>query len=175
MSDFRSLAAQQHGKELSNPLINKKENRKGEGFMVKQMVLFILLFAFQSLMGQNGDDIIGLWASNEVNVRIEVFKEGNTYKGKIVYLKDPKDSSGKPKTDVKNHDPKLRNRPLMGLVILENLKFENGEWAHGKIYDPETGGYYKCYVTMKNKNELHIRAYMGFSLFGKTIDWYRLK
>ena len=143
---------------------------------MKQLLLsFSFVFFCVSAFAQKADDIIGIWASNDVNVRVEVYKDGAYYKGKIVYLKDPKDASGKPKTDIKNHDPKLRSRPMMGLVILEHLEYHDGEWIHGKIYDAESGGHYRCYASMANKNELTIRAYMGFSLFGKTVDWYRLK
>jgi uncharacterized protein (DUF2147 family) len=149
--------------------------KNGLTFMIQFLLsVSFVIFSFAAF-AQKADDILGIWASNEVNVRIEVFKEGNYYKGKIVYLKDPKDSSGKPKTDVKNHDPRLRSRPMMGLVILEDLEYKDGEWVNGKIYDAESGGHYKCYVTMANKNELSIRAFMGFSMFGKTVNWYRLK
>ncbi|OYU72628.1 MAG: hypothetical protein CFE32_23195 [Alphaproteobacteria bacterium PA3] len=44
--------------------------------------------------------------------------------------------------DSNNPDPKLRSRPIEGLVILSDFKDAGGEWE-GKIYDPRAGKTYR--------------------------------
>ncbi|MBS0294820.1 MAG: DUF2147 domain-containing protein [Proteobacteria bacterium] len=56
--------------------------------------------------------------------------------GTIVWLKTPK-------LDAHNPDPKLRNRPIIGMPFLSGFKRDAvGRWSSGTIYDPEGGKTY---------------------------------
>ena len=50
------------------------------------------------------------------------------------------------------------------------LTFRDGKWVNGKIYDSETGNYYDVQLEIKDQ-VLHMRAYKGTPMFGKTIKW----
>lgn len=94
------------------------------------LLLVFLGFSFASI-ANNPDAIVGLWKSGEGTAIIQIYKQGDAYFGKIVWLKVPNDpTTGKPKLDAKNDDPKARTKPLLGLINLRNFKFIKR--THGK-------------------------------------------
>ena len=123
------------------------------------------------------DDIIGIWTDSQGKVRAQIFKKNGKYYGRIVWLKNAKDLNGKPKVDKNNPDPALRNKPVIGLVMLKDFRYdeEDEEWTDGHIYNPNDGEDYKAYMELKDKNTLSVRGYIGFSILGKTDIWKRVK
>jgi uncharacterized protein (DUF2147 family) len=147
--------------------------------MKKILFLIIsILFSTLSLSAQNtnkADDIIGIWLSENKNGKVEIYKAGNKYYGKLIWGKTMYEADGTTsKKDVKNSDVSLRTRKLKDLIILTDFVFEDNVWTDGKIYDPQAGKLYSC--TMKLKaNTLNIRGYVGISLFGRSSAWTRIK
>ena len=147
--------------------------------MKKILFLFIsLLFSALFVSAQNtnkADDIIGIWLSENKNGKVEIYKAGNKYYGKLIWGKTMYEADGiTSKKDVKNSDASLRARKLKDLIILTDFVFEDNVWTDGKIYDPQAGKLYSC--TMKLKaNTLNIRGYVGISLFGRSSTWTRIK
>ena len=144
--------------------------------MKKQaFIIFTLLIFTQLAFAQNANDILGKWQSGHGNGQIQIYKKGNLYYGKIVWLREPNHDTGKPKRDIKNPSQSLRSRPIVGLDVLHGFIYKNtGTWSDGKIYDPKSGNTYNCQMTLQNKNKLNIRAYFGISLLGKTETWTRV-
>ncbi len=137
--------------------------------------LFLLFFSTSILVkAQSENAILGLWYNTEKTAKVEILKKGSSFIGKIVWLKDP-NPGGKPAVDKDNPDSKLKSRPLMGLNLLEGLKFDSGMWEDGTIYDPKTGKTYSCQVTLKSKEVLEVKGYIGFSLIGRTVEWTKAK
>ena len=83
--------------------------------------------------------------------------------------------NGRPKVDRKNPNPSLRTKPIMGLVMLKDFKYDDNEWTGGHIYNPSDGKEYKAYMKLRDKNTLNVRGYVGISLLGKTDTWSRVK
>lgn len=138
----------------------------------------VLFIVFSSLSyAQKPDDVLGFWLNYEKDAQIEVVKKGNKYFGTIVWLKNPKNTDGSPKTDKENPDEKLRTRKTLGLEILKNFEYDKGdnEWDDGSIYDPKSGSTYKAYLWFENGDlsKMMLRGYIGFSLIGKTSEWTR--
>lgn len=121
------------------------------------------------------DEIVGNWLNEERTGKIQIYKEGKTYSGKIIWLKEPLDKvTGKPRTDNLNPDDKLKNNPLLGLGILKNFVFDgDDEWNGGTIYDSKNGKTYKCYIKFESPLILKIRGYIGVSLLGRTTHWFK--
>ncbi len=147
--------------------------------MKKSATSLIFLFLFTAFTGtaqtHKADDILGVWLNQEATGKIQIFKEGDRYFGKLVWLRTPLDSlTGKPRTDNENPDPKLKATPLIGLTNLKNFTF-NGkdEWSGGTIYDPKNGKTYKCYIQFESANKLKIRGFIGISLLGRNTFWTR--
>lgn len=142
---------------------------------MKKIIFLPLVFLFNIVFAQNTDDILGNWLNQDNDAKIEIYKEGNSFFGKLIWLKEPNEKDGSPKIDDKNPDENLRNRNLQGLVIVKNLKFDkkDKEWSGGKIYDPKSGKTYKCFAKIDGEN-LNLRGYIGFSFIGRTATWSRV-
>ncbi len=139
--------------------------------------LFMIAPAF-SLQAQNkADDILGTWLVEDKDAHVEIFKRGDKYFGKIVWLKDGVDAkTGKPKTDTKNPDPKLRELPTLGMEMLKNFQFDGKkEWSGGKIYDAGNGKTYRSYMALENADKLKLRGYIGVAMLGRNTYWTRVK
>ncbi|UOG77012.1 DUF2147 domain-containing protein [Hymenobacter tibetensis] len=120
---------------------------------------------------------LGTWTNSEKKATFEIYKCGNKLCGKIVTLTVPNDpKTGKPKTDSMNPDPKLRDRPRLGLVFMQGFEYDDdNKWDDGKIYDPESGKTYSCYMKMNSANSMEVKGYIGFSMIGKSQAWTRVK
>lgn len=134
----------------------------------------MMLKSITLLSQVKADDIIGVWlTSGKEPAKIQIYKSGQRYHGKIVWLQNPL-SNGKPKLDTNNPDNSKRNQFIVGLSILSGFKFDgDDEWDDGKIYDPESGKTYSCYLSLKNNSTLKVRGYIGLSMFGRTETWTR--
>jgi uncharacterized protein (DUF2147 family) len=131
-------------------------------------LIFLFLFCPYMIFAQSAKNISGVWLSETKESKIEIYQKGNELFGKIVWVKTDGIK------DTKNPDPKLKSRPLLGLVILTNFKNAGIDaWDNGKIYDPLSGKTYSCNLNLVNGN-LKIRGYVGISLFGRTTIWTRI-
>lgn len=139
------------------------------------LLLSVLLSAAPVSVPPSADAIVGVWANGSGKGHIQIYKSSGKYHGKIVWLKEHNDKEGKPKVDRHNPDPEKRSRPVMGLVMLRNFVFDDGEWSNGHIYNPQDGKEYKAYIKMNNSSEITVRGYVGISLIGKSDTWKRVK
>lgn len=121
------------------------------------------------------DDITGVWLNESKNGEVEIYRDGDTYAGRIVAVIPPNGPDGGPKRDARNPDPALRSRPLQGLVTLTGLKYEgSGTWGGGRIYGPDNGKTYSLSATMPDRNQLTLRGYIGVPLLGGAKTWTRV-
>ncbi|WP_194776892.1 DUF2147 domain-containing protein [Pararhodonellum marinum] len=134
-------------------------------------LFFLLSF---HLMAQKADDIVGEWYNTEKDAKIEIYQNGDTFHGKIVWLENPEED-GKPRRDVNNSDKSKRDRPIMGMNLLRDFKYNDGTWEDGTIYDPKNGKTYSCIIKKKNPEVLEVRGYVGISLIGRTVEWTKAK
>ena len=147
------------------------------------LICCLLLISTASAWGASGDDILGLWHNEERDGIIEIFKCREKYCGRIVWAKEPTypaddkmGRSGQPRLDDNNPNPDLRSRLIISLQIMSDFVFDgdNG-WKRGTVYDPKNGRTYSGKVTLVSPNELRLRGYVLFSLFGRTAIWTRLE
>lgn len=127
-------------------------------------VAFLLMF-----FGAKAQDITkGTWYNEEKTSRVQFYENAGKFYGKVVWLKDPLEN-GKPRTDTKNPEAKLRSTPLMGLIFMKNFKkVSDKKWEDGTIYDPKNGKTYSCIITQVSPTHLDVRGYIGISLIGRT-------
>ena len=140
------------------------------------LIALLSLTLFVSAQNTNkADGILGTWLSEKKNGKVEIYKTGDKYYGKLIWSKTMFEADGTTsKRDVKNSDASLRTRKLKDLIILKDFVFEDNVWTDGKIYDPEAGKVYSCTMKLKG-NTLNIRGYVGISLFGRSSVWTRIK
>lgn len=137
-------------------------------------LIFILMFTLP-VFSQNRDAVLGKWLNVSGEGQIMIYKKGNEYFGKLVWLKSPNDEKGNPKLDIKNPEISLKTRPVSGLEILKNFSYGDGIWEDGSIYDPKTGKTYSCKMSMVSSDKLDIRGFVGFSILGRTETWTRVQ
>jgi uncharacterized protein (DUF2147 family) len=129
-------------------------------------LLIIQLLSFNFLFSQN--QIVGKWQNETKTITVQVYESGGKYFGKIISLKE-----GQYKKDKNNPDPKKRKNNLIGLVVVKNLEYKNGEWINGTVYNPNSGDSYECKLWLKkDNNTLMGRGYYG--IVYKTQEWKRV-
>jgi uncharacterized protein (DUF2147 family) len=120
--------------------------------------------------------IFGLWLTENGRAAVEILPcAGTSACGRIVWLKEPNDETGKAKLDKNNEDTALRSRPLCGLEMIGNFKrLSDEEWEEGFIYNAEDGDTYNSKMKLQGEDKLSVRGFVGISLFGKSQVWTKL-
>lgn len=134
-------------------------------------LLFTALFFTLSVdvHAQSADVVVGRWLTADGESHIEVYKKGNTYWGKIAWLKEPHDDQGKPITD-DNGDP------ILDMEIMRGFRYEEGGYVDGKVYDPESGKTYYGSMELDGKSVLKLRGSLDKSgWLGRTETWTRVQ
>jgi uncharacterized protein (DUF2147 family) len=115
---------------------------------------------------------VGLWYNHSGRGAIETYMCGQNLCGRVVWLKQPLTSTGKPMYDGYNPDPAKRSRLICGLTTLYGLKrLQGGGWGGGEAYNPEEGKAYSVDVRLGGKDQLDVTGYVLF--FSKTVYWKR--
>jgi uncharacterized protein (DUF2147 family) len=55
------------------------------------IVLLTFLYSANSIAATGPDDVLGIWLNATGKGQIQIFKQGNAYFGKLVWLKEPND------------------------------------------------------------------------------------
>lgn len=133
-------------------------------------ILAMIAGAAPAFAQSKADAILGEWLTAKKDSRIQIYKQGNQYAGKVLW------GTGSDKKDTKNPNPALRSRDLIGLTLLNGFAVDGDDtWTGGTIYDPREGKTYSCKLTLKSPDQLNVRGYVGVSLFGRTETWTRVK
>ena len=134
-----------------------------------------ILFLLVPFLGMTAQDVIGKWKLESGTAIVEVYRQGEVFNGKIVWLQKPTRIDGSPAVDENNPDSKLRSRKLMGLNMLSGLKWNGKEYSGGIIYDHDNGKTYYCSMKVEG-NVLKVRGSLDKRGFlGRTMDWFRVK
>jgi uncharacterized protein (DUF2147 family) len=116
------------------------------------------------------DSLVGKWWTEGKEGLMKIVK---TKSGRYqVLLLGGKDED---KKDVNNPNPKLRQRKLKGIVIMWNLRFEDGEYVDGYCYNPRDGNTYRVKMKVTGPASLRLRGYLLVPLLGQSQDWTRAK
>ena len=141
------------------------------------VVLLGLFLSFSNVSANETvpDDIIGIWLIEEDGEpveKIEIFKCGDLYCGKIVWIKQP-DSTGNPVVDEKNSRKELKNRPLLGLEVIKDYRFDGKDtWKDGKFYAHRKGKTVSPKLTLIDDQHLKIQVKILF--VKKSFVWQRV-
>ena len=148
--------------------------RSGPGPVLTLLALLTLLLRPAAAQDQDAaaapladpaaDAILGTYINDKQTAHIEFFREEDRYFGRIVWHKEDK-------KDANNPDPDLRDRPLVGLVLLRDFVYDpdEKEWADGSVYAPDDGNVYSGYLWLED-GVLKMRGYVGFPIFGRTAE-----
>lgn len=123
-------------------------------------------------------DPTGIWKKADQGERpgkMQVFRCGSGKRylcAKIVWLQSPNDSRGRPLRDVRNENPSLRGRSIMGLPIINGMAPVGANRWKGNIYNPEDGNTYSATLTLVSHNKIHLKGCKAWLLCGERI-WHK--
>jgi uncharacterized protein (DUF2147 family) len=119
--------------------------------------------------------ILGIWWTEENKGRVEIAKCAPPRQGlcgTIVWISNPNDAQGRPQTDKKNKDPRLRSRPIIGLAIFEGWRPAGNNAWRGEVYDPEEGETYDVDISLSG-DRLTLKGCVLFLCDSETWTRYR--
>ncbi len=137
-------------------------------------ILFIALFFFgvQNIKSQS---IFGKWKTiddetGEEKSIVHIYeKDGKVY-GDIVEILNPAKKNSKCTKCSGNK----KDKPILGMQIIEGLTKDEEVYEGGKIINPSNGKVYKCQLKLsEDPNKLRVRGYVAF--FYKTQYWLRVE
>ena len=126
--------------------------------------------AFQAKADDLCGAIIGVWDTGD-GAHVQVYEREGKIHGKFVLFYDEPPAGG---LDIKNPDPKLRDRHLVGTDLIRNFEFIDRKWKNGRIYNPENGKEYKADLELRD-GVLKVRGWIGIRLLGRTVEWTRIE
>ncbi len=139
-----------------------------------QKLVFSLCVFFGSLT-LSAQSPLGIWKTiddetKEAKSHVQIYEHNGKLFGKVAKLLK---SSPDRKCDKCPGDRK--NKPILDMVVVENMQASKGYWQSGKNLDPEKGKWYTCYFWLKegDPNVLVVRGYLG--PFYRTQYWYRVQ
>ena len=142
----------------------------------RSLAVFFALTLVSGLAAADRTTPVGKWktiddSSKKAKSVVEIWEHKGKLYGKIIKLFKPKEPN--PKCDKCRGDKK--DKPIVGLVILEGLSKDGDEYTGGSITDPENGKAYKCKIKVEPDGRLKVRGFIGLSLIGRTQYWLRTK
>jgi uncharacterized protein (DUF2147 family) len=119
--------------------------------------------------------VTGLWKVPDehdgiVKSIVEIYEEDNKYYGRVSQVLDSSRH-----THCENCVGVLKDKPLTGMRILDDLTKTNNGGVDGTVLNPGSGKFYSCYIELETPDKLKLRGYIGMPAFGKTLYWTRLK
>lgn len=100
---------------------------------------------------------------------VNIYEKNGKLYGDIIEVLNPKKKNSKC-TDC---DGANKNKPILGMTIINGLSKEDDAYEGGTILNPSNGKVYKCRLKFEdNPNILQVRGYIAF--FYKTQYWQRV-
>lgn len=136
----------------------------------------VVFFLFSMIFAQVGfaaTSPVGTWktiddATHEPRAIVQIYEEGSELKGKIIKTFPKPDD----KPNCEKCEGDLKDKPILGLVIIWGMKDKGDEWGGGQILDPKNGKVYSAKMeVIEGGAKLKVRGFLGFSLLGRSQVW----
>jgi uncharacterized protein (DUF2147 family) len=126
--------------------------------VMKHVILSLVMLGFLNTIQvqAQSDKIAGLWFNEDKSNKVEIYKAGETYSGKVVWIAKLENNPGLQLKDKNNPKPELRSRDILGMDIITGLKYSGGKWVNGTIYSPKKGIYADCKAEVLSDGRLKL-------------------
>lgn len=155
-------------------------NRKNNFLKYVKMpyfMAFLMIFFSVDLLSFTSQ-IAGQWQTFDEKTKqptsvISIQPQGSFYEGKIVKILEAK---GVKKVDYcQSCIGERKNKPVLGLTIIQNMRCRETRCNGGMILDPRNGDLYHATMSLiRNGEYLRVRGYIFMPLFGKSVIWKRM-
>jgi uncharacterized protein (DUF2147 family) len=115
------------------------------------------------------EDIIGVWRHPDNGSHIQIYHCGAGACAKVVSVEDPG------RKDIHNPNPKLRNRPVVGVVIMNGGKKVGPLKWEGHLYNTLDGGTYSGTLQLVNSHELKLSGCVLGGLICQSKIWTKVR
>ncbi len=138
---------------------------------IETTLIFLLLG-----LALRAQSVVGTWRTiddntGEAKSLVKIYKEGDRVYGKVIKLlrEHPSTAICSKCTDER------KDQPIVGMVVMKDMKQDGRYWRGGNILDPEKGRVYTCKIWLApdNPDKLYVRGYIG--PFFRTQNWYRVE
>jgi uncharacterized protein (DUF2147 family) len=142
--------------------------------MKKILLLAVATLVMSSVWSQSSP--AGVWktiddSTGEAKSHVEIYEQDGKYFGKVTkILTENRDAV------CEECSGDRKNAPVLGMVIIEDLKPYQDYWKKGMILDPEDGSEYGCTVWYEEgkPDELKVRGIHWTGLY-RTQTWHKVK
>ena len=131
--------------------------------------LFFLAFLVFTSAAQTA---LGVWKTiddetGEAKSHVEIYEQNGKVHGKIIKLINPESEI------CKTCSGDRKNKALVGMKIMWNMRKSGKVWKSGKIFSPQKDKTYSCKIWLDNSDTLKVRGY--YYGFYRTQTWHRVK
>ena len=147
-------------------------------FFRKLALLAVAVFTIAGAAAHDADKILGVYKAVEEGKesKVEFTRQADgSYRGQIIWLKQPDNPDGTPKLDVKNPDASKRSVRADRVVVVDGMKYDakKNVWNGGRVYDPTKGKDYKVEVSFEDARTLRVKgSLLGFS---RSVYWTKIE
>ena len=154
-----------------------------KGILLKSIVMSLIFFVFLPISlasnKQSQLSVTGHWETIDGKTQkpssiVAIQKQGAFYIGKVIKtFRIPGEKAGVPYCVACRGNQK--NKPIMGLEIIQGMICRLGYCHGGTILDPRNGNIYHATMRLIDAGKkLRVRGYVGLPVFGKTVMWNRV-
>lgn len=139
--------------------------------MLKIFLSLIFLCTWGVLQAQ---DLLGQWTSyknGKAQSVVEFYEQDGQFYGKIVKLINPTE----PNPLCTKCKDELKNQPIEGMVIVNNMQQVGHIYSRGTILDPQNGKVYSCKLSFDPNNPDILLVKGSIGPFSQTQRWIRVK
>jgi uncharacterized protein (DUF2147 family) len=111
---------------------------------------------------------VGEWMVEDGEARIRIEECGNNLCGVVSGAKNAKE------TDRKNPNPELRNRPIIGMPVLLDMKPAKSNRWEGRIYNAKSGQTYTANISLNDPQRLRVEGCVFGGLVCGGQNWTRV-
>ena len=138
----------------------------------------MLVFVAMPVIGSNAADAtspLGLWKTfddktGKARAIVRIYLEDGKLFGKIEQSFTP----GAESRVCSVCSDERKDKPIIGLIIIRNMKPDGSAFTGGDILDPDSGSVYRCKMHLEQDGtRLSVRGYIGFALLGRSQTWQR--
>ena len=142
--------------------------------MACRWLMFFWLLCMAQIVG--AQDVFGKWKtiddkSGKPKAIVEIYKKGGLVYGKILRILE----EGRQDAICEKCKGDQKNKPIVGMNVIKALKEEDGQYKHGRLFDPEYGVEVrgKIWLHPEDPDKLKVRGYLAFLY--RTQTWQRVK